>query len=229
MRYTEEVPDDSPRFSPRVSAGMILLILLVSWGSLYVACVANKTALPIDAPKMAMEDALKPPVFASLMGADPTPVGGYVRELFGRTPCESRIPLPYIVQQGITPQVGREWRCLFVSTVCPVPPEPDWWMWVIVSYRPPGPELPLNMTARGLTDCWLQVNPDMLVSVPPGYEGPPGSMLTRTPDCGRVTLRWTPPPTMAGQRVWMQLMVQAPGFSPGGFLFSHGIEITVGS
>jgi hypothetical protein len=150
-----------------------------------------------------------------------------VRRLHGKSACISGIPLPYLIPQVQPPRAGVEWRCLLVTTACPTPPEPDWPMWLILSTRPPDPSLPAELSPLGLRGCWLHVNLDMLVSIPPGpIESP---MLLREPGRGAATLRWTPGHSMVGQRLWMQLMVAAPRRSPGGFLTSYALELTVGS
>lgn len=177
-----------------------------------------------------LEDVLQAPPATHLLalaGLDEPGIIGTVRALHGPTACSSLSPLPLIVLpvwQG-APQVGRLWTCEFVSSACPVPPEPDWLAWIVVSTREPDEHVPLDFTRFGAPGCWLLINPDQLVSVPPGFESSPGSMLTRALGRGAVTFRWTPEPGMAGQRVWMQFLVA----SPRGFLSSHAIELTVGS
>lgn len=177
-----------------------------------------------------LEDVLRAPLgphLLALAGMDDVGLPGAVRTLHGSTACSSLSPLPLIVLptwQG-APRVGRQWTCEFVSSACPVPPEPDWLAWIVVSTREPDEHVPLDFSRFGAPGCWLLINPDQLVSVPPGFEASPGAMLTRAAARGAITFRWTPEVGMAGQRVWMQFLVA----SPRGFLSSYAIELTVGS
>lgn len=227
------------RLSPRTSALSILSFALLAWGIIYLAgCWALTSKPPPQPPDLfakaapiSMEGVLSPGIIASMRAAaleSPQGLGRVVR-LLPKTPCQSSIPLPYIIPSDVGPFVGREWACLFVTTVSSAPAEPDWFAWIIVSTQPPAAGLPAELSPIGLPGCWLLIIPEQLVSVPPGFEALPGSMLTREPGRGRITLRWTPAAGMSGQRVWMQLLVHAPGRAPGNFLLSYAIEITVGS
>lgn len=183
---------------------------------------------PITAREVTAEQALSPSLWPAVRAlvVDEIPNAGLVRQLYPSTACEASIPLPYIIPANRPPRVGEEWQCLFVTTVSPQPPEPNWFAWIITSTRAPDSALPIALDSIGLPGCKLLVNLDAIISVPPGSES---ALLTRAPDRGRILLRWTPQPGMAGQKLWMQLMVHAPGRSPGGFLLSYAIEITVGS
>lgn len=225
------------RLPLRVSLPAIALMAILMWGIiilLVTGCSAVRPGLPgtiVAAKEATMEQALAPPTikaFRSLL-VDEDPHYGITRRLFGRTGCEGSIPAPYIIPAPRVPTVGQEWECLFVTCVCSSPPEPDWPAWIICSTKPPGTGFPVDLTPTGLPGCWLHVNPELLISVPVGFEAPAGSLLTRVKGRGQILLRWTPQPGMGGQHVWMQLMVHAPDHSPGGFLLSHAIEVIVGS
>lgn len=223
------------RVSLRSAFLMLMSLLIFSWGIIGLVlfgCSSSASRLPTvfdEAVDSTAERALRPPIIPAVRAflEDEIELPGNVRRIEPRTACEASIPLPYIIYADASPKVGVEWQCLFVTSVSTQPPEPDWFMWLVLSTHPPSADLPIQIA--GLPGCDLLINPDQLISVPPGFEAPPGSLLTREAGRGRLKLRWTPAGGMAGQKVWMQLLVHAPGRSPGGFLVSFAIEITVGN
>ena len=85
---------------------------------------------------------------------------------------------------------------------------------------------PIGFGRFGMPGCWALVNLDTIVAIPAsGSEG----MLERAPRSGRILFRWTPGAGMAGQSMFMQLLVLAPGETPSGWVASNGLEILVGS
>jgi hypothetical protein len=204
-----------------------LFVSLVLWGALAWALVGCSTTPPPPDPRntplTTIEKALERPLLRDALAALITQEAyGVMRPLHAKTPCTTTFPLPYLVPQATAPKAGEEWRCSMVTTVCPTPPEPDWPMWLILSTREPDVALPIELTALGMPGCWLHVNLDSMVSIPPGLEWP---MLSREPGRGRATLRWTPTAGMAGQKLTMQLLVLAIDH----FVMSPGLELTVGS
>ena len=148
-----------------------------------------------------------------------------VRLLHGRTACLGYLgvnPLA-VPQRGQGPRVGREWRCLFTTSACPIPDPPaDWLCFVATSTRPM--PAPLSLTPFHAPGCWLLVNPDTIVNVPHGWSGSPstGQFLR---EGGNITFIWTPTPDRLGHSQFFQF----GAFSPTGFLASPGVEVTVGS
>lgn len=215
--------------------GLALLISVGVYVAIVMAFVGCRSPHPAaaglpeplrGAKPVELEDALQAPLGGRMLALLDQQVHGNVRMLHGRTACAGVSPLPYIVvpSNQPAPRVGRQWTCDFVTSACSLPPEPDWLAWIMLSLRAPD-GVPLDLTPYGNRGCWLLVNPDQLVAVPPGFEAPSGSMLSRAPGKGAVTFRWTPELGMAGQMVWMQFVV----LSPRGFLSSYAIELTVGS
>ncbi len=230
------------KVSPRTAMLVWIGSAFASWTAVWflataiAGCAAAPTpptGLPaaLLAPSSTIEQALAPPPLAGFgaLLAPSEKVEGRVRPIFGKTGCEATIPLPYIVPQVRAPRVGELWRCLFVSTVSATPPPPDWPMWLIVSARPPGADLPRPM-GDVMPGCWQLVHTDFVIPVPPPTRPPlETDMIVRTRGAGRFEVRWKPAPGMAGMMLWMQLLVAAPGRSPSGLLSSHAIEIIVGS
>jgi hypothetical protein len=188
---------------------IVLWAIVVSTVLAVFGCSAPPRS-PFEGRQATIEEALAPPLGKTLLALalEPEPVQGFYREIYGRTSC-------------------RGWQCLFVTTVSSTPPEPDWLVWIVMSTRPPAPDLPFELSPIGLPGCQLLVNPELLISTPAA--GAPGELLTRAEGRGQILFRWTPPPGMGGSRLWMQLLVAAPGKSPGGFLMSHAIELIVGT
>jgi hypothetical protein len=213
---------------------------LVMWLLVFLAiacCHSVKTKLPAliaAAHETSIEDAMAPLVSPRALASraravddlpwlevptGPGPggtTGGNVREIHGRTACQSSIPLPCIVFQDDPPRVGVDWACTFATSSCA--PFPDWDCWLLVSHQP-GESI--DFTPYGMPGCWLHVSLDQLISVPIGYGGSP--MLTR--HGGQIVMHYTPPPIMAGRTFWMQLLTRAPT----GFVSSHAIEVLVGN
>lgn len=227
--------------------GLWLGPVLFCWGAVLLlisGCSAVQNppptvppTVPVPGPVVAADDArleamLEPPLVPwalAMLDVAPAQVGS-VRRLHGKTHCKASIPLPYLLPDPRAPVVGRDWHCTIVSSVSPKPPEPDWFMWLIVSTQPPATGLPAELAPIGLPDCVLHVNPEVLVSIPPGAHRQSGAFLVwREPERGRAFLRWRPLPGMAGRKLWLQLLVHAPGSAPGGFLTSYGLELTVSS
>jgi hypothetical protein len=196
-------------------------------------CQGSKLPEPIKAAaETSIEDAMAPLVAPRVMAArtrvvdelpwleiptGPGPGGsinGHVREIHGRTACQSSIPLPCIVSQDAPPRVGDDWACTFATSSCE--PFPDWDCWLLVSHQP-GESI--DFTPYGMPGCWLHVSLDQVIPVPVGYGGSP--MLTR--QGGQITMHYTPPAIMAGRMFCMQLLVK----SPTGFVSSNGIEVLV--
>lgn len=225
------------RLPLKVAAWFILAACIVSWIIIILlasACSASMAGRPPEifekAKDHSAEQALAPPLSMTLQSLvfDSPSMRGRVRMIAPNTVCQTKTPLPYIIPQSQPPKINEEWKCLFVTNVCPTPPEPDSLAWIITSTREPDPSLPIDLGGIGMVGCKLLVNLDSIISVPPGTT-PAGSMLSRTAGVGRILLRWTPLPGMAGQTVRMQMLVHAPGKSPSGFLMSHAIEVLVGS
>jgi hypothetical protein len=207
---------------------IVLWAIVVSTVLAVFGCSAPPRS-PFEGRQATIEEALAPPLGKTLLALalEPEPVQGFYREIYGRTSCRGSIPLPYLIPATRPPRVGQEWQCLFVTTVSSTPPEPDWLVWIVMSTRPPAPDLPFELSPIGLPGCQLLVNPELLISTPAASA--PGELLTRAEGRGQILFRWTPPPGMGGSRLWMQLLVAAPGKSPGGFLMSHAIELIVGT
>lgn len=200
-------------------AALICVLLLL-------ACRGPRpTILPsplAEARSSTVEDALEPPLSTRAVALlDTRPVGaGRVRELFGKTACGGHKGVnPYIVAQP-RPTVGSEWRCLFTTSACPNPPPEDWPSWLIVSYRPPQEDLPIDFSNYGMKGCWLLINPDEVVPIP----AKPSADSFFERDGGRIWLRWQLPDSTAGLRVWFQFVT----LSPSGLLSSHAIEVFIG-
>jgi hypothetical protein len=196
---------------------------------------APKPALPgplADVDQVSIEEALSPSLLdrVAAMLEDTPPMLGRVAILAQRTVCRPSSGInPLILPDDRPPSVGTPWACTFLTSACPMPPEPDRDCWLLISLRPPGPGFPIDFSAFGMPGCWLQVNLDMLVPILRGFEAPAGALLTRDPGRGRINLRWVPAPGTAGQDVWMQLLVSAPGETPSGFVASAAMQITVGT
>lgn len=211
-------------------------LLMAAAGWAVLGCAATKLMVQppsvfSSAQEVTAERAFSPGLWNELRAlvSDEDPRTGFVRQIFPETACYSSIALPYVIPANRPPRVGEEWECLFVTCVSSMPPEPDWFAWLVVSTREPDPLLPIDLGSIGLHGCKLLVNLDSIISVPPGFEAPSGSLLTRVPGRGEIHLRWTPAPGMAGHKLWMQLLVHAPGYSPGGFLLSYAVELAIGS
>lgn len=152
-------------------------------------------------------------------------VWGMARPMWGKTVCQSPVPLPYLWPER-SPTVGEPYRVLLTTTACTVPDEPDWPMWLACSFREPGPELPLDLTATGMPGCWLHIHPDILVPVPPVEEGDEqGGLVRRSHGRGRATFTITVPETHAGLKLWLQVVV----LTPTKFVTSHALEVTFGT
>lgn len=188
-------------------------------------------AVPATTAAHAFAPPLLPRLAAALLDEPAQRLPGRVRRLHGPTACEGKDPLPYLLPDPRAPRVGVPWSCWLVSSVCP--PEPDVPMFLLMSAREPGVDWPIDAGRWGMPGCWLHVQLDSLVTLPPVTDAAAPrngrGLLQRTPGRGRVLLQWTPAPGMAGNRLWLQLVVAAPQRSPGGWLASYGLEIEVGS
>lgn len=210
-----------------IASGIGWAALIVLW-SMLVGCRTTTPPMgPFDARPVSIEQALELPLVPRLltMAVGPDHVSGNVRSLPSNSACRPRggFPLPYIQPQLNAPRAGQEWRCLFSTSV--MAPEPDVDLWIVLSTAPPASNLPVELSPIGMPGCLLQINPELLVHVPPGFAGE--GMLTRTPGRGRATLRWTPPAGSAGLRVWLQTMCASPG-TPAGLVLSYAVEVTIG-
>lgn len=229
-----------------IAFGLTLWIgpCLFCWGAMLLlvtgcSSVQDPPAVPVPGPVVAADDArlealLEPPLvpwaLAMLDVPHRRPQVGQVRRLHGKTHCKAGIPLPYLLPDPRPPVVGQDWQCTLVSSVSSLPAEPDWFMWLVVSTQPPAPGLPAELSPIGLPGCVLHQNPELLLSIPPGAHRQSGAFLVwREAERGRAFLRWRPQPGMAGRKLWLQLLVHAPGRSPGGFLTSYGLELAVSS
>lgn len=190
--------------------------------SLFSACSLQTTPPFLDVAKqVTMESAVMPPILGILRAAitDELQAMPYVNLIYGRTACAGYRGVNPIAILGKNsgPVVGLEWRCLFVTSACPIPSEPDWPAWIITSTRPL--LQPIDWTPFGARGCWLLVSPDQIVIVPPVTSG----MFIRSR--GQTTLVWTPSSGSVGMKHWFQFLT----LSPTGFLASQGVEVTVGS
>lgn len=171
-------------------------------------------------PTVTMESALEPagaPILGALSTDTPS-VTARTRIIYGRTACRGHNGVNPLVIPGLPgPIVGREWQCLFVTSACPLPKEPDWPAWILTSARPM--PTPVDFTPYRMPGCWILVNPDQIVPVPPVT----GGMFYR--DGGRTTLRWAPSAANLGASHFFQFVT----LSPGGFLASPGLEVQVGN
>ena len=124
--------------------------------------------------------------------------------------------------QDTPPTAGEPLRVLWTTT--PSSPYMDVVAaYLLVSFGDVKPvELPPEI---GYPGCTLHVdpNPRNLFVLTPS----PGSVLTM--DGGRIWLHWPPPDAFAGHEVNCQLMVHAADANAGGWLFSPGLEMWIGS
>lgn len=187
------------------------------------SCRAAHRELPkplAAVPTVTMEEALEPSVGGVLaaLSTDAPSVQPRARVIYGRSACRGHLGVNPLVIPGLPgPRVGREWQCLFVTSACPNPKEPDWPAWILTSARPM--PSPVSFTPYSMPDCWILVNPDQIVQVPMVT----GGMFYR--NGGRTTLRWTPSASSLGATHYFQFVV----LSPSGFLASPGLEAQVGS
>lgn len=211
-----------------VASGLGWLAIGALWGMLVGCRTTTPPMGPFDARPVSIEQALELPLVPRLltMAVGPDDVSGNVRRMPASSACRPRggDPLPWIQPQVFPPRAGQEWRCLFATSV--LAPEPDVDLWIVLSTAPPATTLPVELSPIGMPGCLLQINPELLVHVPPGFAGE--GILTRTPGRGRATLRWTPPAGSAGLRLWLQCMVASPG-TPAGLVLSYAVELTIGS
>lgn len=238
-----------------IPCAIVLAAAFYALVALVAGCRANPSppsGLPIGGELATLEEAFAAPPPATLRAlaaevglVDEAPAVGAVRRLRGvKTACQprSRTGLPYLWPAG-RPIVGQPWRCRLATT--PMRPEPDFPMWLVISTQPPGRGLPAELTPVGMPGCWLQINPELIVPVvaaappqpavdaavptAPVEPDPAAPRLERAVGRGSALLTWTPPAGSVGHRLWLQLLVAAPGSTPSGFMTSFAIELQVGN
>lgn len=201
-----------------------LLAAVVLW----LGCSSPTRPAPLPgplglAPVADIEDALaSSPTGVLLAALDVTPTTlPLARVHHGATACRGHRGVnPLAIPDPRGPRAGAEWTCLFVTSACPVPAEPAWPCWIVTSARPL--PAPVDFSAYGMPGCWLLVQPDQIVAVPPQAST---GMLRRERGSGRVWLHWTPAAGSVGRTHWFQLVTM----SPSGWLSSGAVEATVGS
>jgi hypothetical protein len=203
-------------------------MLLLSLAAIVPAC--DEYPLPFAFPGRLLvvepEQVLGPNLLANAVASCAPPFGvrGSIRVLHGTTSCQAT--------GGVNPSVKPVWRepranapidVTWSTRSCPTPPAPDEAAWLLVSLRPL--EVPLNLSMWNAPGCSLLVNPDYLMM--PSTS--PNSLLQRHVGTGMFTMHWIPDPGFVGHRVWAQLLVYAPGQTPGNYLLSPAIEVLIGS
>lgn len=161
-------------------------------------------------------------VLSSLMDGGPAPtVYGNVREIRARTICQPAVPASNPVPGSYNrPVVGQEFVLKWhVEVLNPRPRAVS----LLCSTQPPPAPAPLD--AYGAPGCVLLVQPDFVLVPQQATSG----LLTYSPTSGVVTLRWTPPVHMLGQRLTAQILVAVPGANQAGHLLGPAVEIIVGN
>lgn len=211
--------------APRGGCGLLVAAgLALAW----MGCSARAPLTPLPGPLgtvpvAEMGDALEPATAGVLLAAmDLAPEAlPLARVHHGATACRGHRGVnPLAIPDPRGPRVGAEWTCLFVTSACPVPAEPAWPCWIVTSAR--ALPSPIDFSAYGMPGCWLLVQPDQIVAVPPQASS---GMLRRAAGSGQVRLHWTPAPGSAGATHWFQFVT----LSPSGFLSSAAVEVVVGS
>ena len=176
---------------------------------------------PLDATRrVSVEQALILPVITT--AALPTE-GRYI-EHHGSTACQAKSGInPYLwVPRNAVPRVGDTVEVVFTTRACEPYPAED--AFVVFGFTKLDHEI--DFTPFGMPGCQLLIQPDSLVFVPSsGLTG----IISRSKGSGRITFSWVPPAGSAGLRLFMQLLVAAPGETTSGFLSSHAVEVRVGS
>lgn len=145
-----------------------------------------------------------------------------VRKLHGKTACRPAGGVnPYFYTQAKLPIAGTTYKVTWVTTAAP--PRPVSLAWIMFSTKPNNN--PLDFTAMGAYGCWLLVNPDTIVQVNEGMNGP---IFYRERGSGLIDMQLRLTDAMIGQSLYFQLLVAAPEENRLGLLVSPGLQITVG-
>lgn len=206
-------------------------VLLSALLALFVRCVANPAPLPELAQHATQGIPDQPPVAYLTLDGDRAEVqkgrfgpAGRYRVLHGGSACANATghgaPLVW-PDRSAPPTVGVPTRVQWTST--PTAPFIDTPQAVLLLSF--GRREPVLLTSAGFPGCLLHVDPSPrnLFAVVPKQ----GSEVTH--DGGQVWLHWTPPSAFAGIELVAQLVLASPEANQGGWLFSPGLEMWIGS
>jgi len=189
---------------------------------LLAACAADPPRPPLAETGRPIETLGAPSLLSLADALDLAPPQPRVlRLLHGPDSCRPKNGVnPYVHLPPGRPRAGEPLAIDFVTRCGNLPPPPSAECWLIWSTRPI--DRPIDFSPYGMSGCWLLVQPDNVLLVPPPR---PGAMVCR--EGGVVRFRWASP--VLGTRLWMQLLVSAPGENVAGFLSSPAVEVWVGS
>lgn len=159
----------------------------------------------------------------SLSATDGPVIPPHYRTIYGQTSCVPASGInAFLATSQPGPVFGQEFTVVFWTSAMPIQHD-DRMCWIVVGFEPQEPQ---SLAALGMPGCWMLVKPDAIFALPSGISD---GVLTRNPTSpGRMTFRWTFQEADYGKRIWMQLLVHAPGENAYGFLVSQAIEFTVG-
>lgn len=237
MKFDKLGVEEKPQVKPFL---LVLLVNAILWIAIVlvvtalVCCVANSRSESFDPNRLFQPlyeqpvdpaDALAPRVtqrLQMLLDSSPMLLAPGVRSFPGPTSCYPANGInPFMVSYQPGPAVGQEYTIVCWTRALPIADDTSM-VWMIVGHEP---FTPVDFTSFGMPGCWLLVKPDDFIHMPVGATG----VVTRpasTP--GRMTLRWTPTIDTYGQKLWLQLLVEAPGENDAGLLASWAYELFIG-
>ena len=86
---------------------------------------------------------------------------------------------------------------------------------------------PIDYSSQGMPGCHMDLPVDWVGVLP--ASGAVVQPFTRGAGDAAATMTWTPPPGSAGQHVYIQVVVGAPGENLGGLLSTIVAELWIGS